>query len=715
MNTIISYEKDEQGIVTLSIDMPDRSVNVMNEAFGEAFGDAVERLAVETGLAGVIITSAKDTFVAGADVDFIYDQADPAVVFQMMQTMKEHQRQLETMGIPVVAAINGAAIGGGWEIALAAHYRVAIDDSKIKVGLPEVTLGLLPGDGGVIRMVRILGLQAAFPYLTEGRQVTAREAKETGLIHELAADRADMMTRARKWILANPQASQPWDRKNYRMPGGTPSNPKTAPILLAAPAMLRKKTYRNYPAAEAILSAMVEGAVVDFDTALRIESRYFAAVSTGKVAKNMLSAFWYQLNHIKSGGSRPADAPPTRTEKVGVLGAGLMGHGVAYVTATAGMTVVLKDISQEKAEAGKAMIAELASKRVAQGRMSAQTKSALLDRIQATDEAADLQGCDLVIEAVFEDRDLKASITQEAEAQVAAEAVFASNTSTLPITGLSEASSRPENFIGLHFFSPVHRMKLVEIIVGQQTSQQTLAKAFDFVQKIGKTPIVVKDSRGFYTTRVFSAYVKEGCNMLAEGQHPRSIEAAGLQAGMPMGPLEVADMVGLNLAVHINEQTEKDLAAEGIQMEHQPADAVVARMVKEFGRTGKGQGAGFYDYPEDGGKSLWVGLSDAYPSDAESLSQDEMIERLMFIQALETVRCHETGVVDSVADANIGSIFGWGFAPFKGGTLQYITDYGIPDFVTRSCQLVEKYGSRFAPPVMLNEMVKEGKIFTLPA
>ena len=608
MNTFINYEKDEQGIVTLTMDMPGRSVNVINEEFGEGFGEVVDRLAAETGLAGVIITSAKKTFVAGAEVDFLYRQTDPAVVFEMVQVMKERQRRLETLGVPVVAAINGAALGGGWEVALGCHHRVAIDDPKTKVGLPEVTLGLLPGDGGVTRMVRMLGLQAAFPYLTEGKQVTVREAKEAGLIDELAVDRADMLAKAKAWILANPKAAQPWDRDDYRMPGGAPSSPKSAQMLMVAPAMLRKKTYRNYPAPEAILSAMVEGAAVDFDTALRIESRYFAAIATGKVAKNMLTAFWFQLNHIKGGGSRPADIPPIETRKVGVLGAGLMGHGIAYVTASAGMNVVLKDVSKEKADAGKAAIDELAVKRVAQGRMTAEAKAALLDRIVTSAAAEDLQGCDLVIEAVFEDRGLKARVTQEAEAQIAPDAVFASNTSTLPITSLAEPSIRPENFIGLHFFSPVHRMDLVEIIMGKKTSPQTLAKAFDLVLKIGKTPIVVNDSRGFYTSRVFGTYVKEGCNMLAEGQHPRTIEAAGLQAGMPMGPLEVADMVGLNLAVHINEQTEKDLAAEGRQMEHQPADAVMVRMVKEFGRLGKNQGAGFYDYPKEGGKSLWPRL-----------------------------------------------------------------------------------------------------------
>jgi 3-hydroxyacyl-CoA dehydrogenase/enoyl-CoA hydratase/3-hydroxybutyryl-CoA epimerase len=387
-----------------------------------------------------------------------------------------------------------------------------------------------------------------------------------------------------------------------------------------------------------------------------------------------------------------------------------MGHGIAYVTAYAGMDVVLKDVSKEKAEQGKSAIAELVGKRVSQGRMTAEARDQLLNRIQTTATAQDLAGCDLIIEAVFEDRAVKAQATQESEAVISQDAVFASNTSTLPITGLAERSSRPENFIGLHFFSPVHRMDLVEIIIGKKTSPGTLAKAFDYVLKIGKTPIVVNDSRGFYTSRVFGTYVTEGLNLLTEGQHPREIEAAGLQAGMPMGPLQVADMVGLGLIMHINEQTAQDLIAEGKPAPAQPSQELIAKMVKQLGRTGKNAGAGFYDY-KNGDQQLWSEVYNLYPPAVARLSQSEMIERLMFIQALETARCVEEGVVTLVADANIGSIFGWGFAPFQGGTLQFINAYKLPAFVARSRQLAEKYGERFQPPALLSEMAETGKTF----
>jgi 3-hydroxyacyl-CoA dehydrogenase/enoyl-CoA hydratase/3-hydroxybutyryl-CoA epimerase len=458
---------------------------------------------------------------------------------------------------------------------------------------------------------------------------------------------------------------------------------------------------------------MVEGAQVDFDTASRIESRYFANLATGQVAKNMIGAFWFQLNQINAGKSRPPDVPPQKTRKVGVLGAGMMGHGIAYVSAYSGIDVVLKDVSLDKANAGKAKIEVLTDKRIARGRMGAAQKEEILNRIHTTESAEDLNGCDLIVEAVFEDRELKAQVTQEAEAQILDTAVFASNTSTLPITGLAERASRPEKFVGLHFFSPVHRMKLVEIIRGAKTSDITLAKAFDYVLQIRKIPIVVNDRRGFYTSRVFATYVKEGLALLGEGQHPFAIESAGLQAGMPVGPLALADEVSLSLMLHIREQTCKDLAAEGKEAPHHPSDDVLDVLTEQFGRFGKARGAGFYEYPPDAKKHLWPELTVIFPLQGEKLVQTEMIERLMFVQALETARCYEEGVVTSVADANIGSIFAWGFAPFKGGTLQYINDYGVADFVSRSNELAERYGERFAPPDILVQMAEKQETFAV--
>lgn len=704
----IRYEKDEQNVVTLTLDMPGRNANVINEQFGAALAEVLARLQTEAELAGVILTSAKKTFMAGADLEDLELFSDAAKVFAGSEALKAGFRQLETLGKPVVAALNGTAVGGGFELALACHHRIALDDPTIKFGFPEVTLGLLPGGGGVVRLTRMIGLQNSFPFLMEGKQVKPQEAKAAGLIDDLAANQDELMAKARAWIAAHPKAQQPWDQPGYKMPGGNAQNPKVVQMLAIAPAMLRKQTYGNYPAPEAIMRTAVLGSTLTFEAASRLESRAFAEVATSSVARNMTTAFWFQLNEINKGASRP-DFPPTETHKVGVLGAGMMGHGIAFVTAWAGMAVVLKDVTPEKAEEGKAKIAALAQKRVGRGQMTAVEKQSLLDRIHATGDAADLQGCDLVIEAVFEDRELKARVTAEAEAQLAETAVFASNTSTLPITGLAQKSVRPSHFIGLHFFSPVERMKLVEIIVGQETNDETLAKAFDYVLKIRKTPIVVNDSRGFYTSRVFGTYVNEGMALLAEGQHPRAIEAAGLQAGMPVGPLAVSDEVSLSLMVHIRQQTAKDLAAEGKEIPQHPAFPVVDAMVAES-RLGKAHGAGFYDYPADGKKLLWPGLRDLFPPNGQ-LPQAEMIERLLIVQALETVRCLEEGVLRSAADANIGSIFGWGFAPFKGGTLQFINDYGLPAFVARSRELAAKYGDRFAPPPLLMEMADRGEQF----
>jgi 3-hydroxyacyl-CoA dehydrogenase/enoyl-CoA hydratase/3-hydroxybutyryl-CoA epimerase len=706
------YEKDSENIVTLTLDMPGRPANVINTEFGEGLADALKRLNREDPLAGVIVTSAKKTFMAGGDLEMLYALEDPQIAFERTEQLKAGFRALETLGVPVVAGLNGTALGGGLELALACHYRIAIDNPTIKFGFPEVTLGLIPGGGGVTRLTRMLGLQEAMPYMMEGKQLNPSKALGFGIIDKLAVGQDDMMEKAKAWIQSNPQAEQPWDKSGYRMPGGTPLHPKVSQMLAIAPAMLRKRTYGNYPAPEAIMSAAVEGALVDFDTACRIESRYLAQMATSQVAKNMINAFWFQLNEVKAGASRPKDIEPVDTKKVGILGAGLMGHGIAYVSTYVGIDVVLKEISLEKAEAGRANVDKLLQERLSRGRITQEQKDEMLNRVLATASAEDLKGCDLIIEAVFEDRELKAIVTQEAEAHIDESAVFSSNTSTLPITGLAEYSSRPENFIGLHFFSPVHKMRLVEIIVGEKTSDTTLAKAFDYVLKINKTPIVVNDSRGFYTSRVFSTYVNEGMALLGEGQHPGAIESAGLKAGMAVGPLTVSDEVSLELMMHIREQTRVDLAAEGIEMPDHPANVVLDVMVGELGRKGKAHKAGFYEYPEGEKKFLWPGLRENFPlNGGEILSQSEMIERMMFVQALETVRCYAEGVLTSVADANIGSIFGWGFAPFKGGTLQYINDYGLTEFVDRSRELAEHYGARFEPPELLIKMTAKGESF----
>jgi len=705
----INYDTDSNNIVTLTLDLPGKSMNVINEALGEAVAAVIAQLESHEGLKGVIITSAKDSFVAGADIDMLFKLTTPQEAFDSIERFKAVLRRLEKLGKPVVAAINGTALGGGLEIALACHHRVALNNPKAKLGLPEVKLGLLPAGGGVTRLVRMLGLQNAFPYLVEGKELTPAEAKGAGIVDELADTREEMLAKAVAWIEANPKPVAPWDVKGFKLPGGAPTHPSLAPVLAIAPAMLRKKTYRNYPAAEAIVNTAVEGALTDFDTASRIESRYFAGLATGQVAKNMISAFWTQLNSIKGGTSRP-NVPKTETTKLGVLGAGMMGHGIAYVSAMSGINVVMKDATQEAADAGKAKCEALLKKRVSRGKMTKEKADEILGRILATASADDLKGCDLIIEAVFEDRDLKAKVTAETEAQIPEDAIYGSNTSTLPITGLAKASKRPANFVGVHFFSPVDKMPLVEIIRGAETSDTALAKAFDYVLKIKKTLIVVNDSRGFYTSRVFSTYVQEGQALLAEGQHPRAIESAGLQAGMPVGPLAISDEVSLSLMKHIHDQTKKDFEAEGKTLPEHPSRIVMEKMVAAD-RKGKAAGAGFYVYPKDGKKFLWPGLSELFPLASEQLPQQELIDRLLYAQSIETVRCMEEGVFTSVADGNIGSIFGWGFAPYSGGTLQFINHVGPAKFVARAQELAAKYGDRFQPPQMLISMAEQGKAF----
>lgn len=706
---MFKYEKDQDNIVTVTMDMQGRSANVINEEFGKLWLEMIDRLEKEKAdIAGVILTSAKSTFFAGADIDNLYKQTDAKLIFEMCEGLKHQLRRLETLGKPVVAAMNGAALGGGLEIALACHYRIALNNPKAQFGLPEVGLGLLPGGGGIIRLTRMIGLQPALPLLTEGKRLKVKEALSNGLINAIAETPEDMFAQAKAWIKANPKAINPWDDKGFKFPGGDARNPKVASMIPIVPAMTKKKTWGNYPAVEAIINTAVEGSVVDFETACRIESRYFTSLAVGQVSKNMITAFWYNLNAINAGGSRPKGFDKYTTKKVGVLGAGMMGAGIAYVTALSGMDVVLKDVSVEAAEKGKAYSEGLLKKRVSKGKMTKEKMEEVLNRIKATDKA-EFEGCDLIIEAVFEDRELKAKVTQEAEAVMLPEGTFASNTSTLPITGLAKASSRPKQFIGLHFFSPVDKMPLVEIICGEETDDATLAKAFDYVLQIKKTPIVVNDSRGFYTSRVFSTYVMEGIAMLGEGQHPKAIENAGMKAGMPVGPLALTDEVSMKLMDHIRKQTEKDLAAEGKTAPHHPGFAVCEKLLAA-NRPGKAAGAGFYEYPQGGTKYLWPELTTMFPQ-TTPLSQQEMIDRMLIVQALDTVRCLQEGVLRSVADANIGSIFGWGFAPFHGGTLQYINGVGLKNVIEKAKQLEAKYGERFAVPKLLQEKADKGELF----
>ncbi|CAN5328155.1 3-hydroxyacyl-CoA dehydrogenase NAD-binding domain-containing protein [soil metagenome] len=697
-SSAITTTLSDDGILVATMDLPGRPMNLLNDKMAAPLAALVERLETDAAVTGLVLRSGKKDFLAGADVDRLWAITTAQQAFDESMGLKALIRRLEKCGKPVVALIHGICMGGGLEIAMGCHRRIVVDDGRARLGLPEVKLGLLPGGGGTQRLPRLVGMQQALQWMGEGTEVRAAQALSSGLVHQLVATQDEGLSEARAWIAANPKPVQPWDAPKFRYPGGDSRAPAIAQMFSIAPSMAGVKSQGNYPALTHILSSVFEGGLLGFDQALAIESRYFAACVISPESRNLIGTLWYQLAAIKKGQSRPAGVPAAKVSTLGILGAGMMGAGIAYVAAKAGIAVVLLDSTQEAAERGRAYAA---------GRRGSDT--ALVARITPTTDYALLAGCDLVIEAVFEDRAVKAEVTARAEAQMPATAVFASNTSTLPITGLAQASRRPAQFIGLHFFSPVDKMPLVEIIVGQATSDATLALGFDFVLQIGKTPIVVNDSRGFYTSRVFATYVMEGLAMLKEGVHPRSIEAAGLQAGMPMPPLALQDEVSLSLGLHVADQTRKDLAAEGQAYAGHPGEAVL-RQLCEIGRVGKKAGQGFYDYGE-AGKTLWPGLRELYPLAAEQPTQAALIDRLMFAQANEAARCLEEGVLRSVADANVGSIFGWGFAPFQGGALQFINAMGLPKFVARSRALAAAHGPRFEPAAIAVRLAAEGSIF----
>jgi 3-hydroxyacyl-CoA dehydrogenase/enoyl-CoA hydratase/3-hydroxybutyryl-CoA epimerase len=716
----IRWERDSDGIVRLTLDDPGQSANTMNRDYAQSMGVIVERLEAERdSIAGVVITSAKKTFFAGGDLGELI-QAQPeqaAEITAHLNRMKEQLRRLETLGRPVVAAINGAALGGGLEIALACHRRIAADAKGSQLGLPEVTLGLLPGCGGVTRTVRLLGIQnALLSVLLQGQRYTPQRALEVGLVHEVVASIGELVPRAKEWIMANPQASvQPWDVPGYKIPGGTPSQPSFAANLPAFPANLRKQLKgAPMPAPRAILAAAVEGAQVDLDTALLIESRYLVSLATGQIAKNMIKAFFFDLQHINSGGSRPADHPTYRAHKVGVLGAGMMGAAIAYVSAKAGIEVVLKDVTQDNAANGKEYAVRLEEKALARGRSTPDKTNALLARITPTADPADFAGVDFVIEAVFESQELKHKVFGEIQDIVNPDAVLGSNTSTLPITGLAEGVRRAEDFIGIHFFSPVDKMPLVEIIKGERTSAATLAKVFDYVLQIKKTPIVVNDSRGFFTSRVIGTFLNEAVAAVGEGVEPATIEQAGAQAGYPAPPLQLMDELTLTLPRKIRQETRAAVEANGGTWTGHAADQVIDRLVEQFDRKGRAAGAGFYDYDDSGQRvGIWPGLREAFDSGAADVPFEDLKERMLFAEALETVKCLDEGVLTSVPDANLGSIFGIGFPSWTGGVIQYINQYqgGLTGFVARARELAARYGTRFTPPQSLVDKAAKGEVF----
>ncbi|WPB89815.1 3-hydroxyacyl-CoA dehydrogenase NAD-binding domain-containing protein [Streptomyces malaysiensis] len=733
----IRWEQDDEGVVTLVLDDPDQSANTMNAAFIDSLDAIADRAEAEReSISGIIVTSAKKTFFAGGDLNDLIevgpDQAQE--VYDKNLRIKRALRRIETLGRPVVAAINGAALGGGLEIALTCHHRIALDAPGSRIGFPEVTLGLLPGSGGVARTVRLLGVtDALLKWLLQGMRYSPRRAQEAGLVHEVAATREEMLTLARVFIAAHPESAQPWDEKDYRIPGGTPAQPKFAVNLPAFPANLRKQLNgAPYPAQRNILAAAVEGSQVDFETAQTIEARYFTELVVGQTAKNMIQAFFFDIQAVNSGANRPQGIEPQQVRKVAVLGAGMMGAGIAYACAKAGIEVVLKDVSVEAAAKGKAYSEGLLAKALAKGRTTEAKRDGLLARITPTADLRDLEGCDAVIEAVFEDPALKHKVFQEIEGVVDPDALLCSNTSTLPITLLSEGVQRAEDFIGLHFFSPVDKMPLVEIIKGERTGDKALARAFDLVRQISKTPIVVNDSRGFFTSRVIGHFLNEGVAMVGEGIDPASVEQAAAQAGYPAKVLSLMDELTLTLARKIREETRRATEEAGGEWRPHPADAVIDRMVEEFGRPGRSGGAGFYDYDETTGRRtrLWPGLREHFApgesgesggsggsggsrGEGTRIPMEDMKERMLFCEAIDTVRLLEEGVLTSVADANIGSILGIGFPGWTGGVLQYINGYegGVAGFVARARQLEAAYGERFAPPALLLEKAERGERF----
>jgi 3-hydroxyacyl-CoA dehydrogenase/enoyl-CoA hydratase/3-hydroxybutyryl-CoA epimerase len=699
------------GIATLTWNVADRPMNVLNDASIAAFESAVRRALADEAIRGVIVTSSRPDFVVGADLATLRGLTDPAQAMKMAGRLSLFLREIEKAPKPFVAAINGTALGGGYEICLACHRRIAADNPRLQIGLPEVTLGLLPGAGGTQRLPRMIGVKRALPLLLEGRKVGATKALELGLVDEVVAADA-LLGRAREWILqqvsAGPTAHEkPWDRsdkKGFTLPGGPVQSPSSWQLFMGAEAALTAKTNGLYPAPAAILSCVYDGCHVDLDTGLRIEGRQFARLAVSPEAQNMIRTLFYAIGDTNRLEGRPSGVPTQTFRKIGVLGAGMMGAGIAHVSAEAGLDVVLLDRTMEAAEKGKAHSAALLAKQVASGKLTLGKRDEILGRITATTSYALLADAELVIEAVFEDRAVKAEVTRAAEAVLAPTAIFASNTSTLPITGLAEVTRRPESFVGLHFFSPVDRMPLVEVIRGKRTTDETIARAMDYVKRIRKSPIVVNDSRAFYTSRVFGTYVYEGMALLRDGVSPALIDRVGTNAGMPVGPLALMDELSIQLMHSVMRQTEADL---GPRYRPQPQDPVLIKMVETLGRHGRKNGGGFYEYLANGTKRLWPGLAEHFPLAAEQPSPAEVHQRLMYIQSIEAARCLEEGIVGA-RDADVGSILGWGFPAALGGVVSQVDTLGLGRFVLECERLAAKFGERFSPPSILRERATRG-------
>jgi len=704
-------------------DMGDRLMNVITMDVIAELGTIVDKVANDAAIKGVVITSGKPAFCGGADLamlesirglytDMVSKQGEEAaakMVFDESRKLSQLYRRIETCGKPWVCALNGTAMGGGFELALACHYRVAADEAKTRLGLPEIKIGLFPGAGGTQRVARMLQPADALQFLLKGDQLKVDRAKAMKLI-DAVVPAADLIKTAKDWVKANSKAKAPWDTEGFRLPGGPVYSKAGMMTFPAANAIYRRETYDNYPAARAILQVVYEGLQLPIDTALRVESRWFAKILRSPEAAAMIRTLFVSMQDLNKGARRPANEPPTSLKKIGVVGAGFMGAGIAQVTAAAGLQVALIDRDQETADKGKAGLHKALSDRVMKGRMKGAERDELLARITPTADYAALKDCDLVIEAVYEDRKVKSDVIAKIQAVIGDKATFASNTSTLPISSLASEFKDPARFIGIHFFSPVDRMMLVEIILGKQTGDKALAVALDYVRAIRKTPIVVNDSRGFYTSRVVGTYIREGHLMLTEGVPAAMIENVGRMAGMPVGPLALNDEVAVDLAWKILKATEADLGAKAIDPRQKK---LLQEMVEKRGRFGRKNGKGFYDYPANGPKKLWPELADLQPKklDPDTIDIEELKLRLLGIQALETARCFEEKVLTDVREADVGSILGFGFAPFSGGTLSWIDMMGTKNFVAVCRKLEKKYGARFAPNKLLLDLAAKGEGF----
>ncbi|GJM34521.1 MAG: 3-hydroxyacyl-CoA dehydrogenase [Saprospiraceae bacterium] len=697
---MIKYQKDTDNIVTLIFDMEGRNVNVINHELGNAFIPVIKHLQLEKAkgkLKGIILTSAKKSFLSGGDLEYLYKGDNPEEIFRFTEQLKTYLRDLERPGVPVVAALNGSALGTGFEVALACHHRIAIDNPKIRLGNPEVSLGLMPGAGGIIRLMWLLGIEKAFSILTSGQRYAPQEALAVGIIDELASDQKEMLEKAKEWLLKNREGRRPWDQDQQYIPGGTAGSARMAEKIRQIAAELASRTYNNYPAPQSILNVLCEGSKVDFDTACRIESRHYTQLLRSKEAKNMIKTLWFDFNSIKGGENRPKGFGKFRPKKVGIIGAGLMGSGIALACLKIGLNVVLKDVSKAIAERGREIVHRKLKTMVDMGNIQADEMEETLQRITTTEVPEDFESCDLVIEAVFENEMVKQKVTREAEAYLDDYSIFASNTISIPITKLAKASLRPANYVGLHFFHPADQIPMVEIVRGDQTSEETIARAFDFVNLIKKVPIIVKDDWGFYAARVRNTYILEGITMLEEGYAPALIENIGVQSGMSKGALTYADDLGIPLIMRYENQAAEHYGSKYIQ---HPAVTVLDKMINELKRSGRNKRSGFYEYQHDN-RYLWPDLSEHFPTVKDSYDRQEITERFFFVQVLEALWCLQEGIIHSVSEANLGSIYGWGFPAFKGGVIQFIQDYGLDKFKEK-CKVLEKaHGPRFKLPGVL--------------